>query len=106
MIDQAYQYEVTAHGEGSSACFLVDLRGQWVTPYAIVRLIQTSNTMPPGLEEWIAILGGDNFAVRMLETTLRKFPASVRLSVRVFLDEALALDWLEQKQREFIAGKK
>ena|SRR5688572_6412411 len=106
-IEQAYQDELDIHAAGGGiACMLLDLGGNQITPYAIVRVVKAADLTPPGLQEWTAILSGNSFAMRLVQSVMVKFPATLRSNVRVFNQEAEALAWLEQKQHEFEAEKK
>ncbi len=105
-IEQALQDELAIHAEGGDACLLLDIRGQWVTPYALTKVMQTLNLTPPGLQEWVAILTGDSFAGRVMARLMHRFPTSVRESTRLFQTEEPALRWLEQKQQEYQIAKK
>ena len=107
LIDQVYQEELVIHAAGGTNIFiLLDIRGQWVTPYGLTRIAQTASLTPPGMTEWIAIVAGDNFASRVVESLMHRFPASVRLTTHVFQQEEPALAWLEQKVQEHIVAKK
>ncbi len=102
--NQSHQNDLDAAARNEPVAHLLDLRGVWMTPYAMARALQNARRTPEALKESTAVIAGDNFLTGMIEGLVRQFPAAVQLSTRVFRTEKAAQTWLEQRQQDFTAS--
>jgi hypothetical protein len=101
--EQSHKNDMEAAARSEPVSHMLDLRGNWITPYALARALQNARRTPPGLKESTAVIAGDTFVVGMIQSLMRQFPSAVQLSTRVFRTEEPALTWLLQRQQEFRA---
>lgn len=97
-IEVSHNFDVQAFEEGRhSRCMLDISKLKFPTPYAAKRIQQNSEATPDGLLESYAVVTPTSAIYTFARTILNHLPNAQAQSIRLFHDEASAIEWLQAR---------
>lgn len=87
---------------GGHLCSLYDIRGLWLTPYAVKTALEISQAAPKVMFISMVMLVNDSLGISLAQSLLNRLAHHKLKARRIMTDEAAALEWLAARHRQFL----